>query len=138
MTLLEAPVDEIPADHRRCCRCKRVLPLGEFGRNRGRSHGMMSHCRRCEAERAVDKGKISRDRERARLAEDHAAVAEARTGWRPGESVSGFDGMGCPDCAGPLTLIAPSVPAVMARTWVLECAPCDVRWVLEQRIARLR
>lgn len=139
MTVTELEL-EIPADHKRCPKCGEVKPRVSFYRNQARSGGFSYACKDCARANPTHKASVqrSKQRERDNLAADLAALAEARTGWLPGMTMTGFDGLGCPECAGPLELVAPSVPSVWHRTWVLNCKACGVSFVLEQRLGRLR
>ncbi len=47
-------IDQAPGD-KRCSRCKLVLPVGAFGKDRGKSDGLTSRCRGCRAEAARER-----------------------------------------------------------------------------------
>lgn len=58
--------------------------------------------------------------------------------WPVGGAVTGLLNMGCPSCAGKLTLVAPFRPTVHEARMVLECSENDRhRWLLLVRLTEM-
>ena len=58
--------EEIPEGHKRCSRCKEILPFDHFNKNKGRKTGRDDYCKMCKSQMGLErKAKKIQEKEEA-------------------------------------------------------------------------